>query len=161
MPALQKLLARRDFMEEFKEKSQNELLLTAIYQNCQTALQSIDNIMPSVKSDALTRELTDEESEYNIISQECEMLARSEDINIKDNNMFEKIRLWSSIKMSTLTDKSTTHVAEMLLLGTFMGMIQCIKDLGDHPSADEEIVHLCKKLEELEEKNIENLKNYL
>ena len=126
-------------MEEFENKSHNELLLTAIYQNCQTALQSIDNIMPAIKSDALTRELTNEESEYNIIAQECEMLARSENINIKDNNMFEKIRLWSSIKMATLTDKSTTHTAEMLLLGTFMGMIQCVKDLNDHPSANEEI----------------------
>ena len=148
-------------MEEFKDKSHNELLLTAIYQNCQTALQSIDNIMPSIKSDALTRELTNEESEYNIITQECEMIAKSENVNIKDNNMFEKIRLWGSIKMSTLTDKSTTHVAEMLLLGTFMGMIQCIKDLADHPSANEEIIHLCKRLQELENKNIENLKNFL
>ena len=75
-------------MEELKEKSQNELMLTAIYQNCQTALQSIDNIMSSVKSDALKKELTDEESEYNIISKESEMLAKSENINIKDNNLF-------------------------------------------------------------------------
>ena len=148
-------------MEELKEKSQNELMLTAIYQNCQTALQSIDNIMSSVKSDALKKELTDEESEYNIISKESEMLAKSENINIKDNNLFEKIRLWSSIKMSTFTDKSTSHVSEMLLLGTFMGVVDCIKNLNEYPTAHEEIIALYKKLQELEQKNIEKLKNYL
>lgn len=148
-------------MEELKEKSPNEMLLTSIYQNCQTALQSIDNIMPSIKCETLIKELLNEESEYNILSQECEMIAKSENINIKDNNMFEKIKLWSTIKMSTLTDKSTTHVSEMLLLGTFMGTIQCLKDLADHASADEEILNLCKKLLELEEKNIESLKTYL
>lgn len=146
---------------ENNEINQNELLLTSIYQNLQTALQSIDNIMPSIKSDALMKELSNEENDYNVLNQECEMLAKSEDINIKDNNMFEKIRLWSSIKMSTLTDKSTSHVAEMLLLGTFMGTLQCIKDLSDHALANEEILNLCRKLQELEEKNIQNLKNYL
>lgn len=143
------------------EKSHDELLLTSIYQNVQTALQSIDNIMPSVKSDALLSELSNEENEYNVLNEECEMLAKSENINIKDNTIFEKIKLWSSIKMSTLTDKSTTHIAEMMLLGTFMGTIQCVKDLTEHSSANEEILNLCKKLQDLEEKNIQNLKNYL
>lgn len=148
-------------MEELNGKTDNQLLLTSIYQNCQTAVQSIDNIMPSIKCETLINELLNQESEYNILAQECEMIAKSEDFNVKDNNMFEKIRLWSSIKMSTLTDKSTTHVSEMLLLGTFMGTIQCLKDLSDHASADDEILNLCKKLLELEEKNIENLKTYL
>ena len=143
------------------EKSKNEMMLTSIYQNTQTALQSLDNIMPSIKCETLIKELTNEEAEYNVIAQECEMLAKSEDINIKDNSVFEKVKLWSSIKMSTLTDKTTTHAAEMLLLGTFMGTIQCIKDLSDYADADEEIINLCKKLQELEEKNIQNLKTYL
>lgn len=148
-------------MEEFNGKTDNELLLTSIYQNCQTALQSIDNIMPSIKCDTLIKELLNEESEYNIIAQECEMIAKSENFNVKDNNMFEKIKLWSTIKISTLADKSTTHVSEMLLLGTFMGTIQCLKDLADHASANEDILNLCKKLLEVEEKNIESLKTYL
>lgn len=146
---------------ENNEKSKDELLLTSVYQNVQTALQSISNIMPSVKSDAMIKELSNEENEYGVLNQECEMLAKSENINIKDNNMFEKIRLWGSIKMSTLTDKTTTHIAEMMLLGTFMGTIQCIKDLTDYGTANEEIVNLCKKLQDLEEKNIGSLKNFL
>ena len=67
----------------------------------------------------------------------------------------------SITKLSSLTDKSTTHVAEMMLLGSFMGVIQCIKDLNDHSSADEEIINLCKKIQDAQEKNIEKLKNFL
>ena len=63
--------------------------------------------------------------------------------------------------MSTLTDKSTTHIAEMLLLGTFMGTLQCIKDQSDHAGADEEIMNLLNKLMKLEENNVETLKTYL
>lgn len=154
-------MEEKENSKQCKEKECNTLLLTSIYQNVQTALQSLDNIMPSVKCDALASEISKQESEYNILSEECEMIAKSEDIDIKDNNMFEKIRLWSSIKMSTMSDKSTTHIAEMLLLGTFMGVITCIKDQSDHASADEEILNLLSKLQNLEENNIESLKTYL
>lgn len=148
-------------INECKEKSNNELLLTSIYQNVQTALQSLDNIMPSVKCDALASEISKQEDEYNVLSKECEMIAKSDNINIKDNNMFEKIRLWGSIKISTIADKSTAHIAEMLLIGTFMGVVTCIKDQSDHAGADEEIMNLLSKLKTLEEKNIESLKTYL
>ena len=49
----------------------------------------------------------------------------------------------------------------MLLIGTFMGVIQCIKDQSDHAGADEEIMNLLTKLMKLEENNIETLKTYL
>jgi hypothetical protein len=141
--------------------NKNEILLTSIYQNTQTALQSLDNILPNIKDDALINEISKQESEYNVISEECEMIAKSEGVNIKDNNLFEKIRLWSSIKLSTLTDKSTTHITEMLLIGTFMGVITCLKDESQHAGASEEILNLLKKLRALEEKNIESLKVFL
>ncbi len=143
------------------EKNCNKLMLTAIYQNAQTALQSLDNIMSSVKCDALASEIANQEGEYNIISQECEIIAKSEEIDIKDNNMFEKIKLWSSIKLSTISDKSTSHIAEMLLIGTFMGVINCLKSQSDFAGADEEVTNLLSKLLRLEEKNIESLKTYL
>lgn len=157
---MQIIKSRGEKMENLNQ-TKNELLLTSIYQNTQTALQSIDNILPSIKCDALATELSRQESEYNVISEECEMLAKSEGFNIKDNNFFEKIRLWSAIKMSTMTDKSTTHVTEMLLLGTFMGVITCIKDEAEHAGADEEITSLLNKLKSNEEKNIESLKAFL
>lgn len=144
-----------------KSKNVNELLLTSIYQNTQTALQSIDNMLPNIEDDSLVSEISKHESEYNVIAKECEMIAKSEGINIKDNNLFEKARLWSSIKMSTMTDKSTTHIAEMFLLGTFMGIITCIKDENEHAPAKEEILNLLNHLKELQESNIESLKNFL
>lgn len=150
--------------ENSKEKEiqkNNELLLTAIYQNVQTAMQSIDNILPSIESDALANELSKQESEYNVISKECEMIAKSEGIDIKENTIFEKMRLWSSIKISTLADKSTSHITEMLLIGTFMGVINCIKSENDYSYADKNLIELSNNLKKLEEENIESLKIFL
>ena len=43
------------------------------------------------------------------------MLGKSEDIDLKDNNWFEKLKLWGAINMGSMGDKSTRHMAEMLL----------------------------------------------
>lgn len=148
-------------LKKTEVRKHNELLLTSVYQNVQTAMQSINNILPSIESDALANELSKQESEYNVISKECEIIAKSEGIDIKENNMFEKIRLWSSIKLSTLTDKTTSHVTELLLIGTFMGVINCIKSENDYSYADKNFIELSNKLKNFEEANIESLKMFL
>lgn len=144
-----------------KQKSKNELLLTSIYQNVRTGLQSIGDIMPSIKYNLLIKELKSQECEYTSIAHKCESIAAQKGFELPDNNFFEKIRLWSSIKMSTIADKSTRHVTEMLLLGTFMGCIQCEKDSLDYKSSDKEIFMLLKKLQVFEQDNIDKLKKFL
>ena len=91
-----------------------------------------------------------------------EMLAKAENIDgIKDNNWFEKARLWGSINISTMADKSTRHIAELMLIGTFMGYLTCIKDQADHSGVSKEIDEMLEKLKKTEKDNIEKLIPYL
>ena len=120
-------------------------LLTSMYQNCQTAILSIQDIEPQVESEELRAELREEK----------------ENQELPDNSMFEKARLWTSIKMTTIFDNSTRHLAEMLLLGTVMGTLQCYKDLCDYRQASKELLELCGKLLLIEEKHFNYLKLFL
>lgn len=135
--------------------------LTSLYQNVNTALQSIEDLMPKVEDDDFKKELSNQYSTYDILARECEMLGKSEDINLKENNWFEKIRLWGSINMSTITDKTTRHLAEMMLLGTVMGLIQCLKDKKDYRAVSKDIDDLCEKISDFEEENYQRLKKYI
>lgn len=137
------------------------MLLTSIYQNAKTATQSICDILPAVKDKNLKHELSDELTEYELIVKQCEMIAGNRSEELKDNSWFEKAKLWTSIKMTTLTNKSTRHLAEMLLLGTVMGTLQCYKDIADNKKATKELVMLCGKLLSMEEKFFNNLKEFL
>ena len=142
-------------------KENNLNLLTSIYQNCQTALSSISDIIDEVKNDGLRNELQEEANNYEQFSQLCQEIAQENNIKLKDNNLIEKAKLWTSIKMATLTDKSTRHIAEMLLLGTVMGTLQCYKDLCDYNTADKPLLELCGKLLLMEEKHFDFLKIFL
>lgn len=141
---------------------EKRVYLNAIYQNACTAMQSIENIVSKSKDEALTKELCAEESEYAEISKQCESYAKRHKISdIKDNNWFEKAKLWTSINMSTMTDKSSRKIAELMLLGTFMGIITCIKDKADHKNVSPELDKIIDKLYELERKNIDKLLPFL
>lgn len=144
------------------EKEQQTKYLNAIYQNTRTAIQSIEDIITKVENDQLMSELSREEDEYSCLAKECENFAKAEKIEgLKDNNWIEKAKLWSSINMGTLTDKTTRHITELMLLGTFMGIITCIKDKDDHKNVSSELDEIVDKLYEFERANIDRLLPFL
>ncbi len=149
-------------MENTENKEMVTEYLNGVYQNIRTAIQSIEDILPKVQDDELKKELASEEDKYIVLEKECELLAKAQKIEgIKDNNWFEKAKLWSSINMSTMTDKTTRHIAELMLMGTFMGILTCEKDQADHQGVSADIDEILQKLKELEKTNLKALMPYL
>ena len=79
----------------------------------------------------------------------------------KEISAFSKISTYLMINMQLLTDKSTTHIAEMMIQGSNMGVIDAIKNLNDCEDAEQEIRNLMEKLQKFEEHNIDKLKEFL
>jgi hypothetical protein len=144
------------------EKEHLTQYLNAIYQNTKTAIQSIQDIVLKVEDNDLISELSKQQDEYSCLCKECENFAKAENIeDIKDNNWIEKARLWTSINMGTMTDKSTRNIAEMMLIGTFMGILTCIKDREDHKNISSELDEIIGKLYHFERENIDRLIPFL
>lgn len=143
----------------------NELLqnyVNAIYQNINAGLQAIEDILPKIQDDGFKNLVAEMQDKYYTLSKECEVYAKSEDIKgIKDNSWLEKVKMWMSVNMSTMTDKSNRKIAELLLLGSFMGYITCIKDGADHKNISNELDEILEKLKNFQKSNIENLLPYL
>lgn len=144
------------------EKERVTTYLNAIYQNTRTAVQSIEDIITKVEDKKLVEELAREEDEYTCLAKECEQFAKAEKIeDLKDNNWIEKTRLWGAINMGTMFDKTSRNIAEMMLLGTFMGIITCIKDKQDHKKVSAELDEIIDKLYNFERANIDRLIPFL
>ena len=145
-----------------EEKELITKYLNAIYQNIRTAIQSIEDIIKKVEDDAFISELSKEQDGYSCLAKECEAFAKAEEIeDIKDNNWIEKAKLWTSVNMSTLTDNSNRKIAELMLIGTFMGIITCLKDKSDHKGISKELDEIIDKLYNYERNNIDRLLPYL
>ena len=130
------------------ETKKSEEVLAEIYRNTQLAIQSISDILPETQDEQLREELTRQHEEYEQIGGRAAQLARDKGIELKNPNPVKKVMMWSSIKISTLTDSSRAHIAEMMTQGTVMGITSLKSTLSDAavPEMDEDIAALLKEL---------------
>ena len=139
----------------------NTNLLIAVYQNLQTAMQSISNVIEKVKDSRLKKELKAEYKEYDSLMDKCEEMAKNADIELKNNNFFQKMRMWFSVNMATMLDKSNRKIASINIVGSTMGVIDLMGVVSDSKKAKKELLDFAKHVLEYEEGNIEKLKPYI
>ena len=65
------------------------------------------------------------------------------------------------VQMNTLTDKSNSHIAEMMIQGNIMGVVECQKLLNHNPRADEPVKNLLHEFVTFQNNNIEKMKEFL
>lgn len=148
-------------MDAKEQNKESQKLLTAMYKNVRVATQSIENILSSTKLNDITIELSRQVAQYYTFEKEITMLANALDYNLKDNSFIQKTQVWISVKLNLLSSTCTQHIAEMLLVGTMMGIIDLVKATTNFDDADEEIVSLANNLEQFERENIEVLFKFL
>ena len=131
---------------ENKAIKKTEEALSEIYRNAQLALTSISDILPAVEDETIKNELHSQHEEYERFSAKAAVLARDMGLELKEPNPMKKVMMWGSIKMNTLTDNSRSHIAEMMVQGTVMGITALRATAGDVPEdGNEAIISLCTK----------------
>ena len=149
-------------MENTCKSKKCEEALAEIYRNCQLALQSIRNILPETADAALRAEIEAQHEEYERVSGLATRHARDKGIELKEPGVMKKMMMWGSIKMSAMKDDTRSHIAEMMIQGTVMGITALRATLSDvEKDCDEEILELLKDLIKSEEIFEERLKAFL
>lgn len=122
---------------------------------------AISFILEKVDDKKLEKLLRDQYKSYK------EMQSRIDDIYPKYNegkshstSMPEKVMTDSMINMKLKKDKSTSHIAELLIQGTNMGIIEGRRILNKK-NVNEEVHSLISKYVSLQEKYLDSLKEFL
>lgn len=147
---------------ENKPTKKTEEALAEIYRNAQLALVSISDILPSVDDEEVKTELHAQHEEYERFSAKAAMLARDMGLELKEPNPMKKAMMWGSIKMNTLTDNSRSHIADMMVQGTVMGVTSLRTTASELPvDGNDEIVALLNEMIKVEEQFEKKWKEYL
>lgn len=83
-----------------------------------------------------------------------------EDDSPQETSKMNKVMTWYGIEWKNISDNSTSKLAELLLQGTNMGIIEGVKILN-HKVMDSEVKKIAKKFVEMQENSVEELKGYL
>ena len=140
----------------------NQEVLNNVYKNAHIAMQSISNVMPEVSDAAFLNELSAEYDGYDNFIGDLSAYMKDKGLTPTDVNVFAKAMMWTSIKMKTVADDSSSHVADMMLKGTVMGiseLMQLISRGGD--KLDNEVKAYTRRLINIEEDYESKLKTYL
>ncbi|MFA5603369.1 MAG: hypothetical protein WDA12_00750 [Bacilli bacterium] len=141
--------------------NENIELLKFIYQNSQMGIETISQLIDIAEGEEFGKQLKSQLKEYKDINEDAEKLLEENNCDEEGLNAFEKIRTYLMINIQTLTDKTPSHIAEMLIIGSNMGVLDATKNLKKYKEADGQIINLMEKLLKTEEDNIQNLKDFL
>ena len=142
-------------------ENQSADLLEEVYKATQMGLEATRLVTPKIQDEGLRKEVRRQESCYQKIVTEAEDLLSSRGKHPEANETMKKAMLWGSVQLNTLMDSSTEHIAEMMINGTTMGIVDMTKKLNDLGNADSEARKLAKEFIGNEEKHIEELKKHL
>ena len=149
-------------MENECKRKKSEEALAEIYRNTNLAMQSIEDILPEVEHEGMTKELHAQHEGYSQIGSKAAKIAKDKGIELKEPGVFKKAMMWSSIKMSAMMDGSKNHIAEMMIRGTVMGITALRTTQTDLPiEPDPEVEKLLSELIDLEENYEKRLKKFL
>ena len=149
-------------MENDCKRKKSEEALSEIYRNTNLAMQSIEDILPEVDHEGMSKELRSQHEGYSQISSKAAKVAKDKGVELKEPGLFKKAMMWGSIKMSAMMDGSKNHIAEMMIRGTVMGITALRTTQTDLPiNPDPEVEKLLSELIDLEENYEQRLKEFL
>ena len=131
-----------------------------IYRNAKMGAESIINLLPAVEDKNLESELTVELTKYEEFASEAEKLLAEHGEKPLEESAFSRLMAKMGIKMNTMIDKTSSHVAQMVIEGAVMGITDIQKRLNDADSYGK-AEPIAKRLIAFEEGTIERMKEYL
>jgi hypothetical protein len=135
--------------------------LDEIHKGACMGIDAIHFVLDKVEDDNLKKVLKKEYDEYQKIAGEIEIIyPKYDDGNPHETGMMTKAMTWYGIEMKTLTDKSNSKIAELLLQGFNMGIIEG-KRILNQKEIDKEVADIIEKYVEMQERDVETLKKFL
>ena len=137
-------------------------VLTSVYKNAHIALQSISNVIDETNHPDMKRELTEEYDGYEKFIGKLSAYMKEVGCEPKDIGFLQKAFMFTSVKMNTLTDDSKSHIAELMIKGTVMGITELTEILNKHKHGlGDKAREFTQELLDLEESYEQRLKTLL
>ena len=141
---------------------ENKNTLDELNKGCAMGMDAIDNILDKVENNEFKKVLEDEYDQYNVIHQRIEdKYTDYSDEEPTETNAMNKAMTAMMTEMKLMTDHSDSKIAELLLQGTNMGIIEGKKLLNHKEHLDKEVESILKDFISMQEKSVETYKKFL
>lgn len=136
-------------------------LLEKTYQNAKMGITAIEAVLDKASDREFYSDLNKQLQDYKMLAGKSKQQLRKNGVRPKDNSLYKSMMLKSNIKMNTMISSDDSHIAQMVIQGSTMGVTQMTRLLHANRDADGISTQIARDFVKKEEDNINTMKNYL
>lgn len=150
-------------MENKKPKNAAEELMQAVYKNAKMGSEAVTTIIGKTKDAKMREELTSQLESYYSFETAAKNKLIEMSAEAKEPGILSKIPADLSIKMSTMMDSSNSKIAEIMIGGYNMGIVDLQKSVNQAQSegVPEDVMNIATGVIAFEQGSAEKMKSYL
>lgn len=139
----------------------NLTILNEIGKATRMGLSSISFVSEKIEDEKMKEDLSTQYANYGKVLDKVNTQFEKYGEIPDEEPMKDKMMTWTGVQMNTLTDKSNSHIAELMIQGNLMGIIESQKLLNHSPEMEQEVKDILNDFINLQNNNIDKMKEYL
>ena len=136
-------------------------MLTYVLQNAEMGCQGITSVRKKLHDSKVDGVLCEQLIKYGKIYHCANSMLRSRGAEIHHVSPVTKTMTRIAAERDLKRDSSASHIAEMMIQGGDMGIIECQKLLNHNPYADQEVKDILNDFMNMQKNDIEQMKKFL
>lgn len=143
-------------------ENQNLNILDEVNKGATMGMDAISIINDKVSDHVFREVLNTEYQKYKKISERVnDLYSNYSDKEPHKTNAMNKMMTWYGVQMKTITDDTTSKLAELLMQGTNMGIIEGRRLINQNEDAAPDVKNILNDFVVMQEDSVETLKKYL
>ena len=139
----------------------NLTILNQVGKAARMGLSSINFVSEKTNDEKMKEELSTQYAEYGKILDKVNTEFEKYGEIPEEEPVMYKMMSWTGVQMNTMTDKSPSHISEIMIQGNLMGIIDSQKLLNNNPEMEQNTKNILNEFITLQNNNIEQMKKYL
>lgn len=139
----------------------NEEMLQFLYKSASMSVDTTARVIAKTHDARLRRELNEQKDGYRRFADDAVKGLKSHGLTPQDNPLMTKLMTNVGISVNTMIDSTPSHIAEIMINGTNMGVLKMNKHLNRNKDISEETNKLCRELIDFQKNSATRLESYL
>ena len=136
-------------------------LLQDVARNARTGQDAVEHLMQKTEEGRMRQELIREKEDYAVARRESERALVNAGGRAEPVGPLARAGMWAGLEMETLADRSNAHIAEIVIQGATMGVIEMTKALNSYDGADATARDLASRFVVQQNETIDRQKAFL
>ena len=141
--------------------NQTEKLLQSIVENARMGASACEQLLKKTDDFEIRKELMQEKQHYGEIARDAEQRLFEMGIEPDPEGMMQRMGMWMGMEMNTMTDRSPSHLADMLIQGATMGIVEMTKARNSNPDASADAHGIAADFIAKQQAAVDRLKSFL